>query len=69
MLFLNVTPEAFDPSSIHPEDIREWLVDSPENRDSKSTSINRRLSSLRSFFGWAHSKGTYPIIPPPTCDR
>ncbi|MFI3316595.1 MAG: tyrosine-type recombinase/integrase [Rikenellaceae bacterium] len=63
MLFLNVSPESFELSSIHPEDIREWLVESPENVDSKSTSINRRLSSLRSFFGWAHAKGYIPNNP------
>ncbi|MFR9523638.1 MAG: tyrosine-type recombinase/integrase [Rikenellaceae bacterium] len=55
--YLGVQVDAFDPSAITTEDIREWLVWCSERQGVKSSSINRQLSSLRSFFRWALSKG------------
>ncbi len=55
--YLGVKPKSFNPAAIHPEDIREWLVSRTESGSTKSNSINRTLSTLRSFFGWAMAKG------------
>ncbi len=52
-----IPPEEFDPQLIASDDIREWLVDRSESSSNKSSSINRSLSSLRSFFSWALAKG------------
>ncbi|MFR9526713.1 MAG: tyrosine-type recombinase/integrase [Rikenellaceae bacterium] len=55
--YLDLKPASFDPALIHSEDIREWLVSRTESGTTKSNSINRALSTLRSFFGWAMAKG------------
>ncbi len=55
--YMRIEISEFDPSRITAEDIREWLVSRSEHSSTKSSSINRSLSSLRSFFGWARSKG------------
>ncbi len=57
MHYLDLSEESFDPSLISAEDIREWLVDRSERSSTKSSSINRSLSTLRTFFRWALSKG------------
>ncbi|MFI3279222.1 MAG: tyrosine-type recombinase/integrase [Rikenellaceae bacterium] len=55
--YLDLSEESFDPARITAEDVREWLVDRSEHSSTKSSSINRSLSTLRSFFRWALSKG------------
>lgn len=55
--YLNLEEAEFNPARITHEDIREWLVSRAEHSSTKSSSINRSLSSLRSFFGWARAKG------------
>ncbi|MFI3280706.1 MAG: tyrosine-type recombinase/integrase [Rikenellaceae bacterium] len=55
--FLDVAADDFDPRTIHSDDIREWLILLSEDRSAKVASINRKLSTLRSFFRWARAKG------------
>ncbi len=55
--YLGVTADEFDPTKIHSEDIREWLVDRSEQGHLKPSSINRELSTLKSLFKWALAKG------------
>ncbi len=53
---MNIDAASFDPEVIYADDIREWLVSRSEHSSTKSSSINRSLSTLRSFFRWALSK-------------
>ncbi len=57
LLYFDISEEDFDPSLICSEDIREWVVSLSESTSAKSNSLNRHLSSVRSFFRWAHAKG------------
>ncbi len=47
----------FDPSEITADQIREWVVRRSERPQTKSSSINRSISTLRTFFAWARAKG------------
>ncbi len=57
LLYFDLSPSDFDPSLISYDDLREWLVSLSERPNAKSTSINRALSTVRSFFHWAMAKG------------
>lgn len=47
----------FDPGAIGTEDIREWILHRSETARLSAASINREVSSLRSFFHWLHRTG------------
>ncbi len=49
--------EAFDPATISQSDIREWIVDRMDSGVVSPATLNRELSTLRSFFRWALSVG------------
>ncbi len=54
--------EEFNPANITHDDIREWIIALGEYRNSRGqtlspASINRRISSIKSFFGWLIRKG------------
>ncbi|MFI3293183.1 MAG: tyrosine-type recombinase/integrase [Rikenellaceae bacterium] len=53
--WLGVTEEEFDPSQISQTDIREWIVDRMDSGVVAPVTLNRELSTLRSFFKWALS--------------
>ncbi len=55
--WLNVAQEEFDPSTITQSDIREWIVDRMDSGAVAAATLNRELSTLRSFFRWALSVG------------
>lgn len=55
----------FDPSSITAEDVSEWLIERSSGNAS-SNSINRSLSTLRSFYHWAMAKGVVERDPTST---
>ncbi len=55
--WLGLQVEEFDPRRITSDDIREWVVARSESGEIKHSTLNRELSTLRSFFGWAHNKG------------
>ncbi|MFI3333093.1 MAG: tyrosine-type recombinase/integrase [Rikenellaceae bacterium] len=57
LLYLALEEEPFDPSQVTSDQVREWVVGLSESGGFKSSTINRMLSSLRSFFRWALSKG------------
>ncbi|MFI3302293.1 MAG: tyrosine-type recombinase/integrase [Rikenellaceae bacterium] len=55
--WLDMSPEEFDPSSITHHTIREWIVDRMDSGKISAATLNRELSTLRSFFRWALSVG------------
>lgn len=52
----------FNPLEVKPELIREWIV-SLMDRGYTSTSVNRKLSSLRSFYKYLLRQGEVSIDP------
>ena len=46
----NIPTEDFNPTDVKAEDIREWIVYRMEHDDISAASMNRELSSLRSFY-------------------
>ena len=52
----------FDPVEVEPELIREWIV-SLMDRGYTSTSVNRKLSSLRSFYKYLLRQGETVVDP------
>ncbi|MFR9582800.1 MAG: tyrosine-type recombinase/integrase, partial [Rikenellaceae bacterium] len=60
--WLETTPEEFDPTQVTHHTLRDWIVERSEGIERfetpiKSSSLNRELSTLRSFFRWALSQG------------
>lgn len=47
--FLQVEPQALDPSAVSASDVRAWVVDMLDHKLS-ARSVNRKLSALRSFY-------------------
>ena len=54
----NISPEEFDLTKVTTEDIREWIVYRMEHDKVKAASMNRELSSLRSFYKYLQRKGS-----------
>lgn len=59
--FEKTTGETFDPSSVVRRDLLEWRAEKLVT--AKPSSVNRSLSSLRSFFSWAQRKGLVSLDP------
>lgn len=57
LAWLGTTDDAFDPRQITLEEIREWIVHRTETGRVNPASMNRELSSLRSFFRYLHRTG------------
>ncbi|MFI3282038.1 MAG: tyrosine-type recombinase/integrase [Rikenellaceae bacterium] len=55
--WLGVSVEEFDPSQVTHHTIREWIVERMDSGVVASATLNRELSTLRSFFRWALSVG------------
>ncbi len=53
--WLDVSSEEFVPSEVTHYTIREWIVDRMDSGVVSSATLNRELSTLRSFFRWALS--------------
>jgi integrase/recombinase XerC len=49
-------------SKVHSRDVRSWIVDLSDNAV-KSTSINRKISSLRTYFNWLRKEGVIEQSP------
>lgn len=65
----DIAPEDFDVKSVTAEDIREWIVYRTSVDQISASSINRELSSLRSFYRFMRqhghiSKDIFSRIPP-----
>ncbi len=65
----NIAEEEFDPAEIEREMIRGWVVALSKHTNSRgqslsASSINRRMSTLKSFFGWLQREGI--IVKNPT---
>lgn len=54
--------EKFDPAEVKPELVREWIV-SLMDQGYTSTSVNRKLSSLRSFYKYLLRQGEVSVDP------
>ncbi len=52
-----ISAEEFDPTTATAEDIREWIVYRMEHDDISAASMNRELSSLRSFYKYLRRQG------------
>ena len=52
-----IPAEDFDPTPATAEDIREWIVYRMEHDDISAASMNRELSSLRSFYKYLRRQG------------
>ena len=55
--WLGQTPDTFDANSIDREIIEDWLEYLIEEEEYRSSSLNRALASLRSFWKWMLSHG------------
>ena len=55
--WLGQTPDSFDANSIDREIVEDWLEHLIEEEMYKSSSLNRALASLRSFWKWMLSHG------------
>ncbi len=55
--WLGTDESTFDPARITTEDIREWILYRTETTHLGAASMNREVSSLRSFFRWLHRTG------------
>lgn len=47
----------FDPARIRTEDVREWIIYRTDEEKLKATSINRGISSLRTYFRYLRREG------------
>ena len=57
-LKVDAVPESL--CRITTDDIREWILHRTEQGHLGAASMNREVSSLRSFFRWLHSRGIIP---------
>ncbi len=55
--YLGVTDDDFRPALVASDDIRGWIVSLSEVRKLSPASVNREMSSLRSFFRWLRATG------------
>jgi len=60
--FLNEESEGMTPSDVMTESVREWII-SLMDKGYTSTSINRKLSALRSFYKFLLRRGDVSIDP------
>lgn len=54
---LGVTDEDFHPSLVKVDDIRSWIVSLSESGRLSAASVNREVSSVRSYFRWMRATG------------
>lgn len=47
----------FDPKLLRAEDIREWIIERTDSAKLSASSVNREISSLRSFFRFLRREG------------
>ncbi len=50
--WMSLSRDSFVPQNIKREDVEEWIIYLGETRKLKSTSINRTVASLRTFWRW-----------------
>lgn len=55
--WLGVTDETFDPKAITEECLRQWILHRSETTRLSAASLNREVSTLRSFCHWLHRNG------------
>lgn len=52
-----ISPEAFEPERVTVDDVREWILHRVEHDRIKPASMNRELSSLKSYFRFLRMRG------------
>ena len=57
LAWLDCDESRFDPRSVTPEQIREWIIFRTEEGKLSAGSMNREVASLRAFFRWLHRTG------------
>lgn len=57
MAWLGMEDACFDPERVTTSDIREWIIHRTEQGGIGAASMNKELSSLRSFFKWMYRTG------------
>jgi len=55
--FYGATGETMEPANVTPVDVREYKAYLHTVANCKPATINRRLSTLRAYFGWAREQG------------
>ena len=50
--WMSLSRDSFVPQNIEREDVEEWIIYLGETRKLKSTSVNRTVASLRTFWRW-----------------
>lgn len=50
--WMSLSRDSFVPQNIKREDVEEWIIYLGETRKLKSTSVNRTVASLRTFWRW-----------------
>lgn len=55
--WLGVTEATFDPAALDEECLRQWILHRTETAHLSASSLNRELSTLRSFCHWLHRTG------------
>lgn len=55
--WLGVTDETFDPKAVTEECLRQWILHRSETTRLSAASLNREVSTLRSFCHWLHRNG------------
>ena len=66
VVFLGSTPGTFDPALVTSDDLRAWIVSLSELKDGgtlKAASINRKISSVRTFCRFLRQKGVLAADP------
>ncbi len=58
--FADATGEAFSVARVTPADVREYRAHLRTVQRRPAATVNRRLSALRRFFGWATAGGGVP---------
>ena len=53
--------EPFDPVRVRAEDIREWIIHRSESAGLSAATMNREVSSLRSFFRYLRREGVVEV--------
>ncbi len=55
--YLGATPDTFDPALVTSDDLRAWIMSLSGDEKLKATSINRKISAVKSFCHFLRQKG------------
>ena len=61
--YLGADNDSFDPLLVSTDDVREWIVSMSDEKHLSATSINRKISALKSLFRWMRAVGKIKTNP------